>query len=354
MSLQKVARATNLSVSTISRVLNGKAHVAEETRQKVLAISGDLGVFPKRRGRRAVRDFTNGHSATHAPVTILMDMDISSTFLSELTVSVQRLLAEYGFQCVLQTFSGEYTDFVRALGYIQPPNAAACIAVGYFTDKEVLGVLGANPKCVFLDYMPSPDLGLPLNVVTHDNVAAVRLSVRQLVASDCKRIVCLQGLPYHHFSRAMREGFLSVLEQDRFTEGQLLTCDLTAGGGYRAIKAAIDAGNDFDGLFTTDEMAFGAIRAIKEAGKRIPDDVKVMGCDGIELGKQLHPPLSTVVLDREELGRRAVKRLMEIIDVDAPTFEQILIPPRLELRGTCAPKAAMERVEAQVNGKEGQ
>ena len=101
-----------------------------------------------------------------------------------------------------------------------------------------------------------------------------------------------------------------------------------------------------------DDMAFGAIRAIKEAGSRIPEDVQVMGCDGIELGSQLHPPLSTVILDREALGRRAVKRLMEIIDLEEPSFEKILLPSRLELRGTCVPTSETEEMELQVCGKE--
>ena len=352
MSLEQAARATNLSVSTISRVLNGKRCVAEKTQQRVLAVCRDLGIYPKRRGKRAAANFAMAHPAAQLPVTILIDMAFSTTFLSELVVAIQRMLAHYGYQCVLQSFSGEYTDFVGALGLIQPPGAVACIAVGYFTNQEVEAVLNANPKCVFVDYIPAADLKLPINAVSHDNAAAVRLAVDQLVAAGCANIACLQGMPNHHFSRAMREGFLGAVQQDRFTDGQLLSADFTPQGGYKTIRAAIAAGADFDGLFTMDEMAFGAIRAIREAGLRIPDDIKVMGCDGIELGRQSHPPLSTVILDREALGRRVVKRLMEIIDLEEPTFEQILLPPRLELRGTCVPTSAAERMQLQACGKE--
>ena len=336
MSLARAAEATNLSISTISRVLNGKSCVAEATQQKVLAACRELGVFPTRRGKRATERLA-GQSTTVAPVAVLMDMAISTTFLSELVVAIQRQLAEYGYQCSLQTFSGEYEDFLRALPLIQPVNASACIAVGYFSDREVEAVTNANPKSVFVDYTPSPSLKQPINAVSHNNLGAVRLAVDQLVSAGCGKIACLQGMAPHHFSRAMREGFLQALGQADFAEGQLLTGNFTPESAYKALCVALAGGLELDGLFTTDEMAFGAMRALQEACERVPGDVKIMGCDGIEWGRQSMPSLSTVILDRDALGRRGVKRLMEIIDLDKPTFEQILLPPKLEIRESCRP-----------------
>lgn len=333
MGLKRVAEKANVSVMTVSRVLNGKEHVAEKTRQKVLAVSKKLGVFPKARGRRQ-----SGMGLTvpaHPTVAILIDMAISSGFLSELIVSAQRALAEHELHCVVQSYSGEHADFLRAVGRIRPPHAAACLAIGHFTNHEVRGVLAANPACVFVDYMPSPDLNMPINVVSYNNVAAARMAVHQLIRTGCKRILCLQGPPFHHFSRAMRDGFLVATGQSDFEEGQLLSGNFSSGSGYALIRTALAEGKKFDGLFTTDEMAFGALRALKEAGRRVPDDVKIMGCDGIEFGKEVTPPLSTVILDRQVLGQRAVARLMEVMKAPGSACEQLLLSPRLEIRGTC-------------------
>jgi DNA-binding LacI/PurR family transcriptional regulator len=311
--------------------------VAEETRRRVLEVSRALGVFPKSRGKRSPRYGRGGDESTHTTAAILMDMSLSSMFLSELIVAIQRALAEMKFHCVIQFFSGEYADFVRALGGVRPPLATACLAVGHFTDKEVTGVLGANPRAVFVDYMPGPGLKAPIDVVTYDNVAAARMATEELLAAGCERPVCLQGMAQHHFSRSMREGFLSALGRSEFERGRLLTGDFSAAGGYSATKRALGSGTEFDGIFTTDEPAIGAMRALREAGRRVPEDVRVMGCDGIELGREQTPPLSTVVLDRTALGRRAVARLMEVIGAPEHVCEQVLLAPRLEMRGTCVP-----------------
>jgi LacI family transcriptional regulator len=135
----------------------------------------------------------------------------------------------------------------------------------------------------------------------------------------------------------MREGYLGALDRSDFENGCLLTADFTSGGGYRAMKAVLAAGIPFDGLFTTDEMAFGAIRAMKEKGLRIPEDVKVMGCDGMELGKELTPALSTVLLNRQVLSERAVSRLADLMNSPDQPVERVLLAPKLEMRGTCVP-----------------
>lgn len=338
LSLRLVADKADVSLMTVSRVLNCKGHVAEETRQRVLAVSRELGVFPRNLGRRSSRRATES-SAVRSRVVVLIDTDISSFFLSDLLVSLQRALAGHGYDCLMQTFTGEHADFLHALSGIRPDVASACLAVGQFTDSEAQGILNANPLTVFVDFIPGPSLDLPLHIVSYDNVGAVRMAVRQLTACGCKRIVCMQGTATHHFSRAMREGCLAALGRTEFGRGELLTTDFTSNGAYRTMMSALESGPAPDGLFTTDEMAFGAIRAIKEKGLRIPEDVKVMGCDGVDLGKELTPPLSTVILDRKVLSERAVSRLVSLIGEPEQPVEQVLLAPRLEIRGTCVPPA---------------
>lgn len=337
MSLKCVAEKADVSVMTVSRVLNCKGYVSEETRHKVLAVSRELGVFPKNRGRRSARPAAV-ETDVRRRVAVLIDTNISSFFLSDLLVSLQRSLAARDFDCLVQSFSDEHSDFVRAMSGIRPSVASACLAVGQFSDSEVLGILNANPRCVFVDFTPSPTLAVPIQVVSYDNVTAARLAVRQLVACGCRRIICMQGGPAHHFSCAMREGYLSVLGRPDFEKGCLVAGDFTSNGAYRSMKSVLESGIPFDGLFATDEMAFGAMRAIKERGLRIPDDVKVMGCDGMDLGKDLMPPLSTVVLDRKALSERAAARVVSLIRDPGQAVERVLLAPKLEVRGTCVPQ----------------
>lgn len=336
LSLKLVADKADVSLMTVSRVLNCKGYVAAETRRRVLAASRELGVFPRNLGRRSSRH-AEGDVEVRRRVVVLIDTDISSFFLSDLLVSLQRALASHGFDCLMQTFTGEHSDFLHALSGIRPSVASGCLAVGQFTDSEAQGILDANPLTVFVDFIPGPSLDLPIQIVSYDNVAAARMAVRQLVACGCRRIVCMQGTATHHFSRAMREGCLSALDRSEFEKGGLSTSDFTSNGAYHAMKAALESPVRPDGLFTTDEMAFGAVRAIKEAGLSIPEDIKVMGCDGMDLGRELTPPLSTVILDRKLLSERAVSRAVSLIKQPDQPIERVLLTPRLEIRGTCVP-----------------
>ena len=337
MGLKEIAELAGVSVMTVSRVLNGKDNVAESTRRKVLAASQELGAYPQYRGRRSAKG-----EGLLGQVALLIDIDVSSVFLAELIGAIQPVLAEEGFHCMLQMFSGGHHEFLRALNAIRPTVVDGCLAVGYFPDNEARGIVGANPRTVFVDFMPDPDFDLLLNVVTYDNAAACRMAARQLLASGCARPVCLQGRPNHHFSRAMREGYLHVMGQRDFAPGELLTGDFTSDGGYRAVSEALEEGIRPDGLFSTDEMAIGAMRAFKERGLDVPGDARVMGCDGIGMGREMHPPLSTVILDRRALGKRAVGRLMSLLDAEKLSHETVLLPPRLELRGSCVPVQAAE------------
>ncbi|HRU04874.1 MAG TPA: LacI family DNA-binding transcriptional regulator [Candidatus Brocadiia bacterium] len=333
MSLRSVAEKANVSIMTVSRVLSGKGPVAAETRERVLAVSEKLGFFPRRRRMAPTGDRQAGPMPA---VAVLIDSAVSSAFLSELLLAIQRELSQNGFQCSVISFSGDYAGFLRALEGVRPPAAAGLLAVGHFTDQEVGGVIAANPACVFVDYLPKPSLATPINVVAYNNVAAATLATQWLAGSGRKRIALIQGPEEHNFSRAMREGFLAALNRADFEEGQLYTANFTPASGYEAMRQALAARPRPDAVFTTDEMAFGAIRAIREAGLRIPEDIAIMGCDGIELGKELTPPLSTVALDRQALGQRAVKRLVEILSSDKPTVEHILLAPRLVIRGVAA------------------
>ena len=103
-------------------------------------------------------------------------------------------------------------------------------------------------------------------------------------------------------------------------------------GGYQATKALLDNGRKFTALFAVaDVMAIGAIRALRDAGLRVPEDVSVMGYDGLALGSYLVPQLSTVVQDTERLARRSVDILIDSIKNGAG-HRQETVPFRIEQR----------------------
>jgi LacI family transcriptional regulator len=120
----------------------------------------------------------------------------------------------------------------------------------------------------------------------------------------------------------------------------LVSGDFHVNGGFKAAKAVIEAGIDFDGVFSNDEMACGAVKALKLGKRRIPQDVSVVGFDGLPIGEVISPALTTVVVDREKMGRLAVQRLLalERETGDDERWEKIIIFPKLLVRESCGAK----------------
>jgi DNA-binding LacI/PurR family transcriptional regulator len=113
--------------------------------------------------------------------------------------------------------------------------------------------------------------------------------------------------------------------------------DFHVGSGSRAAKDVLERGISFDAVFSNDEMACGAIKALKLANVRIPQDVSVVGFDGLPIGEVISPTLTTVVIDREKMGRLAVRRLLalERETGEDENLEKISIFPRLLVRESC-------------------
>jgi DNA-binding LacI/PurR family transcriptional regulator len=114
--------------------------------------------------------------------------------------------------------------------------------------------------------------------------------------------------------------------------------DWSATSGYQAAQRLLAMGQPFSGIFAqNDQMAVGAIRALREAGRRVPDDVSVIGFDDIPLASYFDPPLTTLRQPMEESGRRAARLLIETIQNPDRPPEGILIHARLIERASCAP-----------------
>jgi DNA-binding LacI/PurR family transcriptional regulator len=118
---------------------------------------------------------------------------------------------------------------------------------------------------------------------------------------------------------------------------RVVFADFTQRGGHRAMQRLLQNGTEVpEAVFAaSDALAFGAMAAIQEAGLRVPDDIAVMGFDGLDEGAHAQPPLSTVTQPVAGLGREAVRMLLRLIDNPDGEPVQQFLPTRLTLRGSC-------------------
>jgi len=326
-----IAEKCKCSSMTVSRALRNDSRVARATRTKILRVAEKLGYSPRvKRGRPRA-----GQKKTRLLADVIFSVHIGSESLyyAELLVSIERELRGHGCDCVIRTQGPDYDQFISLCETLRSSSAVGTLIVGYFPIKQMRTILEIRPEAILVDNTGDPRLSCPYECVGFDNAEAARMGVRHLAKTGRRRIALLKGTAAHYFSRDIERGYIDVLRERGLPRDKalILESDFTAGGAYKTICDARDEGLSMDGVFTSDEMAIGVLRALHDKGARVPDDVAVMGCDGLPIGRYTLPTLSTVILDYNRLGKLAVERIFTPRD-DRNGPCRIGLVPHLEIR----------------------
>jgi DNA-binding LacI/PurR family transcriptional regulator len=333
-SLTLIAKKCGVSKMTVSRVLRNEPNVSLSTRKLVLRVAEKAGFLPSG-AHRTSRDKAVGDYCT------LFQPEYSKrdAFFSGIILGVQQELFERGFGCAVGVIRNEYAEFLKLNRILCSRHVRGVLVVGEIP-AQYAATLQANLRdVVFIDYPGDSGLGSPYNAVCVDNVYGGRLALSHLLKLGRKRILLICGKAGHYFSNDLLTAYRESLAEHNleFDPHLVINADFHINGGLKAVKGALDAGLRFDAIFSNDEMACGAIKALELAGLKVPRDVSVVGFDGLPIGEIVNPALTTVVVDREKMGRLAVRRLLSLDGEtgDDEKFEKVSIFPRLLVRESC-------------------
>ena len=311
ISLDQIAAECGVSQMTVSRALRQLPSVSERTRSRIFEAAARLGYLPSLcAGRKAVQ-----HEKFHSRPVQIITREVKgsiSRFHAELMLELIRLLAAHRYECVVRVADGSYREFLRMLSRAGKTDAAATLLVGAFPEKELRALLRALPGAILLD---DPGRNVPecvYSIFSFDNVQAAVLAVHHLTGRKRKRILLVTGPGDHFFAREVEYGWRSGLESAGIPADSalILHTDFTSQDAAEKVGRAWDDGLRFDAVFTNDEMAGGVYRALLSRGLRIPEDVAVCGCDGLPVGEQLYPSLTTVILNYKILAAKAIENIM--------------------------------------------
>ncbi len=264
------------------------------------------------------------------------------SFFSELVLSIQAEIFNEGASCSLGVIKPDYSEFLKLLKLMQAEEINGVLIVGDAPIDYLNAVLKAFGNVVFVDYPGDARLCRQCNAVVFDNVHGSYSAVRHLLGLGRKRILLLHGPHNHYFSRAMRIGYKDALDDNGldFDPDLLVACDFQLQGGQHATERIIDSGLAFDAVFSNDIMACGSILALNARGIRVPEDVSVVGFDGLPIGEAMSPTLTTVVADRNRVGKLAVRRMRTLEDCigEDSGFMKLSVFPELVVRQSCGGK----------------
>ena len=323
-TLDQVAARAGVGRGTVSRVINGSSQVSESTRQAVLAAVTELGYVPNLAARALV---TRRTDAVALVVSESEDRLFGEPFFAGVVRGISAGVTAAGRQLVLALTAGQ--DGERPIErYLTPQHVDGVLLLSLHGDDPLPRQLRERGLPVVLGGRPAG--GYSGAYVDVDNAGGARAGVAHLLERGRRRIATITGPLDMMAGQDRLAGYRTALADTGMSveESLVESGDFSEASGQQAMRTLLAREPELDAVFAANDlMAVGAMRALKEAGRRVPDDVAVVGFDDSPLSRVTDPPLSTVRQPTDEMGRRMAELLMRLIatedDGGAPDGEQL-------------------------------
>ena len=332
MTIKDIAERCGVSVSTVSRVLNDHPDVSAANREKVMAVVRELHYVPNNSARDLVK--------SQADAVGLVVRGVGNPFFTGVIRAIEHACNEAGYTVVLhQIRSGE--DELRAGAELaRSKRLRGLILLGGCFDytPEQTAPLGVPFVCC--TYTNGFGTLQPENYssVSIDDRKAAYQAVQMLTQRGHRKIAAvLDSIHDHSISQLRYDGYCQALTDAGIPLDQELveeTVTFEMADGYAGMKRLLARRDDFSAAFVvSDAMAVAAMKALHDAGKRVPEDCSVVAIDGIDMSAYTIPTLTTLVQPQEAMGVNAVRILVDMIEERAGN-RHILLETTLRLGGS--------------------
>ncbi|WP_431044334.1 LacI family DNA-binding transcriptional regulator [Streptomyces sp. P1-3] len=310
-TLEEVAARAGVGRGTASRVINGSPKVSDRTRAVVEQAVADLGYVPNRAARALAADRADAVALViPEPETRLF----AEPYFSDIIRGVGAALADTDLQLLL-TLVRTPRERQRLADYLSAHRVDGVLLVSVHADDPLPDLLERISMPAVLSGRRTAQETVAY--VDADNLGGARAAVDHLLARGRRTIATIAGPPDMHVAQSRLAGYRDAVrtagrEPDpRLTEA----ADFTEEGGRRAMRALLARRPDLDAVFAaSDVMAAGARHVLRETGRRVPEDVALVGFDDSAVARHMDPPLTSVRQPVEEMGQAMVRALLEQIE----------------------------------------
>lgn len=327
VTLEKIASLAKVSRSTVSRVINNDPNVSEKTRKRVKQVIEEINYQPNMAARR----LAGGRTGV---IGLLAPMGVSNLFTDPffplVVQGVSLACNTLDYSVILWLAEPEY-DRRKVRQVINNHCIDGAVIASTLIDDPLL-------KLLIEDNLPFVLIGRyagneNVSYVDVDNQTAALKAVEYLIKVGYRRIATITG-PLNMIAGHDRlEGYLEALRRYDLMKDEKLVkeSDFTEQGGYNAMSQLLDEKPEAV-FIASDMMAVGAMRAVTNAGLRIPEDIGILGFDDMPFAAKLEPPLSTVRQPVYQCGETAAKMLVERIEDPQTQHQQLILPTELVIR----------------------
>jgi LacI family transcriptional regulator len=309
VTIKEIAEEAGVSMQTVSRVVNNRRDVAPATRQRVKEIIAKYDYHPS----SIARGITKGRSYILGVITAGIRHFGPSSTLS----GIEKQASEMGYATILRAVhQTEVFDIDEYLRFLVSQHVDGIIWAmperGNIREEVLEKIPDLAIPAVFINMQPHPSL----NVFDFDNRSGGRMATEHLLEQGFQHICLITGPMDWMVSRQRYLGWKDALEAagQAIDDKQIVEGDWTARSGARCMAQLLKQWPEIDAVFScNDFIALGAMKAAQSAGRRIPDDLAIVGFDDVDQANYFSPSLTTIRQDPRDLGRRSVIEIDRLV-----------------------------------------
>jgi DNA-binding LacI/PurR family transcriptional regulator len=325
-TLEEVAARAGVGRGTVSRVVNGSPRVSPQAREAVLRAIEELGYVPN----RAARTLVTRRTDTVALVVAESDQRLfGEPYFAGIIRGISNGLGDTGLQLLL-ALARSPAEYGRLEEYLTTQHVDGVLLTSLHAEDPLPAKLEANGVPTVLGGCP-PGL-TPVSYVDVDNRSGAREAVGHLISGGRRHIAAIAGPQDMGVGIDRLAGYREALADAGLPE-HVEYGDFGEASGMIAAEKLLAGAPQLDAVFAaSDPMAFGALRVLRRRGRRVPDDVAVIGFDDSSAAPLAEPPLSTVHQSLEEMGVEMARLLVSRIRGETVADPVVILQPHLVLR----------------------
>ncbi len=330
-SLQMIAERAGVSTATVSRALNDRAGVNPETREHILQIAREMGYTPS----MAARGLATSRTHNIGFITYKYHPQPITSYHVEIAQGIDDEAQQRGYHVITRFVDNAMMLDGQRLALITEQRIDGLILVGpALSPAFIIELYNSGVPLVLVDNMLQET---KIDAIVCDNADGTYQITQHLIQSHGLRRLAFFSGPAHWFSsRERRSGYERALHEIGEAPRLVFMDETTVSTGYAAMLSALEQYPDLQGVVAVnDATALGAIRACKEQGRRVPQDIAVVGFDNVAWGPLHEPPLTTVGMFKHEIGVQAARRLIDVIERGATSTYQLRLGVELIVRESC-------------------
>ena len=326
-TIRDIAKACGVGVSTVSRAINNHPDVNPKTKEMILSVVRDMRFVPNETARYLKR--------TESNAVALLVKGISNPFFSGMIRIIERMVEEKGYALILRHVDSNEDEVAVAQGLVRERKIRGIVFLGgkFVHDRAMLERLPVPFVFSTIGNLDGEKNEKGIANIAVDDVGAARNAISYLIGEGHTKIgIIAVGLHVKSVGLLRYRGYCEALEAAGIPLDPKLVYEISNGAdpytmknGYMAAKELLAANPEMTAIFCiADVMAIGAARAVAESGRRIPEDVSIVGYDGIEAGDYYIPKLTTVEQPVKALAEETAAHLFAMMEEQAEPANRIM------------------------------